>query len=128
MLDSHKNISSALRIWSNLRNYGYNDWCLKIVGDGPDLEQFENYAKENNLDNVFFEGSKSNVLLYYQEAKVFIMTSKFEGFGMTLTEAQQNGCVPIVFDNFDTLHDIVINNYNGFIIESNNENLFMKIQ
>lgn len=37
------------------------------------------------------------------------MTSAFEGFGMTLVEAQQYGVVPIVMDSYKSLHDIIKN-------------------
>ena len=54
-----------------------------------------------------------------------MMTSKYEGFGMTLVEALQNGCVPIVYDNFSVLHDIIQDKINGVIITSNNEQEFV---
>ena len=44
------------------------------------------------------------------------MTSESEGWGLTLTEAQQSGCVPIAFDTYESLHDIIIDGVNGFII------------
>lgn len=46
------------------------------------------------------------------------MTSIWEGFGMTLTEAQNSGCVPVVFDNFAAVHDIIDGN-NGIVVKSN---------
>ena len=45
-----------------------------------------------------------------------MMTSAFEGWGLTLTEAQQCGCVPIVFDTYASLPDIVTDGRNGFVI------------
>jgi glycosyltransferase involved in cell wall biosynthesis len=47
------------------------------------------------------------------------MTSSFEGFGLTLLEAQQMGVVPIVFDSFSALHDIILDGHNGVIIKNN---------
>ena len=48
------------------------------------------------------------------------MTSAFEGFGMTLVEAQQYGVVPMAMDSYLSLHDIVENGINGIIIENDN--------
>lgn len=48
-----------------------------------------------------------------------MMTSAFEGFGMTLVEAQQYATVPIVMDTYKSLHDIITNSENGVIIEDN---------
>ena len=53
-----------------------------------------------------------------------MMTSNFEGFGMTLTEALQNACVPFVFNTFSSLHDIIESDYNGFIIPAKDEILY----
>ena len=45
-----------------------------------------------------------------------MMTSQSEGWGLTLTEAQQNGCVPLAFDTYASLHEIITDGYNGYII------------
>lgn len=50
-----------------------------------------------------------------------MMTSNFEGFGMTLTEAMQNGCVPMAFDTYTALHDIVTDSVDGMIIPPKDE-------
>lgn len=44
------------------------------------------------------------------------MTSNYEGFGMVLTEAMAFGCVPLAFDSFPSLRDIVDEGRDGFII------------
>ena len=46
------------------------------------------------------------------------MTSAYEGWGLTLTEAQQFGCVPIAIRSFSSLSDIISNGINGIILES----------
>ena len=53
------------------------------------------------------------------------MTSAFEGFGMTLVEAQQYGVVPIVMDSYKSLHDIIKNDENGIIIPDNDFESFV---
>ena len=45
-----------------------------------------------------------------------MMTSSFEGWGLTLTEAQQYGCVPLAFHSFASLTDIITDKVNGFAI------------
>ena len=39
---------------------------------------------------------------------------------MTLTEAQQFGCVPIAFNSYQSVYDIIDNTKNGYIIEDGN--------
>ena len=124
--ETQKNIKSALRIWKSIEKQGYDTWQLKIVGYGQDEVELKEYARTLNLKHISFEGKKENVSDYYKEASIFMMTSNYEGFGMTLIEAQQHGCVPIAFDNFTVLHDIIQHEYNGYIIPTGNELLYTK--
>lgn len=112
MEERQKRIKLALRIWNETP---HNGWTLKIVGAGEDLAYYKLYADRLGVQNVSFEGRK-NPVTYYQEASIFMMTSAFEGWGLTLLEAQQCGCVPIVFDTYASLPDIVTDGQNGFIV------------
>lgn len=118
--ERQKNIKSALRIWGKIEIQNPT-WKLLIVGYGEDENAIKTYAQDLNLKSISFEGKQDNVIRYYSKSKIFMMTSNFEGFGMTLIEAQQLGCVPIAFDNFSVLHDIVTNGKNGLIVPSRDE-------
>lgn len=124
MEESQKRISNILMVWSKLWQE-YLGWKLIIVGDGPDLPRYKRYAAEKKLGNVSFEGASNNVQEYYEKSKIFLMTSIWEGFGMTLIEAQNAGCVPVVFDNFAALHDIV-DGTNGIAVRSNDIMTFVE--
>lgn len=114
LLEKHKQISRILKVWELLDEQYTREWSLKIVGDGPDRKMYEDYSKSKNLKNVFFEGYQ-NPITYYKEASIFLMTSAYEGWGMTILEAQQNGVVPIVMDTYKALHEILVNEKNGII-------------
>lgn len=117
MEEEQKRISNVLMVWKQIGNR-HLDWKLLIVGDGPDLQRYKHIAHKMQLPNITFEGHSDNVFPYYQKSKIFLMTSIWEGFGMTLIEAQNSGCVPVVFDNFSVVHDIIDGN-NGTVIRSN---------
>lgn len=118
--ECEKRLLLALQCWKEFNKLTSKDqWELIIVGFGKDEEIYKKYVTENKLDNVIFVG-KQNPLEYYKKASIFLMTSAFEGFPLTLTEAQQFGVVPIVMDSFPALHDIIINDYNGIIVANNN--------
>ena len=121
MEERQKRIKLALKIWNKTQHKG---WQLKIVGTGEDLEYYKCLANRWNVTDVSFEG-RQNPLLYYQESPIFMMTSAFEGWGLTLTEAQQCGCVPIVFDTYASLPDIVEDGKSGFIIPEGNINEYV---
>jgi glycosyltransferase involved in cell wall biosynthesis len=116
--ENQKRISLALRIWQYIQKEDDN-WHLVLIGEGPDSEKYKLLTKKLHLQNVIFAG-KLNPKLYYYKASIFMMTSPCEGFGVTLIEAQQMGCVPIVFDSYSSLHDIVKHDVNGVIVENNN--------
>lgn len=126
LVDVHKNITGALRIWKMVEDIG-TDWTLRIIGYGEDEMMLKEYSSNLGLKRVSFEGKSSNPLDFYKRAQIFMMTSNFEGFGMTLTESLQNACVPIAFDTYSSLHDIIINGYNGYIINRGDEKCFANV-
>ena len=122
--ETSKRISCVLKIWKHIENNRVlDDWKLQIVGDGPDRRYYERLAYDLNLQRVIFAGEKDPTP-FYQKASVFLMTSAFEGWGMTLTEAMQYGVVPLVYYTFLSLTDIVVDGVNGFIIKDNDEACF----
>jgi len=118
-LDENKRISLALKIWQKIEISNlFNDWALKIVGGGGDEKKLKHLSKKLKLKNISFEG-KQNPIEYYKKASIFMMTSAYEGWGLTLTEAQQNGCVPIAFNSYASLMDIIDDQQNGVIVNNN---------
>jgi glycosyltransferase involved in cell wall biosynthesis len=116
--ETQKNVSFALKVWKILQKKGLHGWSLIIVGHGPDEVFLKKIVKKYRLSNVSFEG-KQMPIPYYETASIFMMTSDFEGWGMTLTESQQMGVVPIARDSYLSLHDIITNGYNGCIVKNN---------
>ena len=123
MQEDQKRIFCMLRIWARIYKY-HSDWKLVVVGDGPDFTTYKQMASK--LSNIMFEGHSSNVQSYYKKSKIFMMTSIWEGLPMTLIEAMHYGCVPIAFDSFAALYDLIDNGNNGFIIPNNDIDCFVK--
>lgn len=114
--ERHKRVSLTLRIWDSIEKSGlFPDWKLRIVGYGEDQDYCFKLAQKLKLKQVSFEGKKDSYE-YYRTASIFMMTSAFEGFPMVLLEAQQMGVVPMAFDTFDSVHDNLIHETNGFVI------------
>lgn len=110
-----KRISLALKSWNQVKFK--ENWQMQIVGFGKDEQYYKDLVINENIQNVDFKG-KQNPITYYQKAKIFLMTSAFEGWGMTITESLQMGVVPIAMDSFSSLHDIIEDNYNGYIVKN----------
>jgi len=120
MDDLTKRITLALDIWKNVfEKIGDDSWQLDIVGGGHDKDKIIKFANDNGVKNVnFFDAQEPRP--FYVRSKIFLMTSCSEGFPMTLTEAQQFGCIPIAFNSYEALPEIINDSENGFIIEEGN--------
>lgn len=126
LTEGQKRVSLILKIWKKIEEYQYiKDWRLMIVGDGESREMYQQMVTELGLYRCSFEGQQ-NPIEYYRRASVFLMTSLFEGFPMTLVEAQQFGCVPVVYDAFASLKDVVTDEQDGIIVPNNDEKQFIE--
>ena len=92
-----------------------SDWTLKVVGFGNYEAQYKKLAKGLRLERIFFEG-RQDPRPYYRESSLFMMTSLYEGWPMTINESLQFGCVPFAFDVIPSLHDIIENGKNGCLL------------
>ena len=113
---SQKRVDLLLEIWKKLHVQA-PDWKFWVLGDGAEKKNMEKYCLQNKLDRVQFFG-KVDPTEYYKKAKIFHMTSAFEGFGNVLIEAQSYGCVPMLFDSYAAASDIVHHNQNGILIKA----------
>ena len=109
-----KRLLTALKIWGLLQEE-WQDWKLVIVGYGRSLPLYQDYIKNHNIQRVEFTG-KQPPLDYYRAASLFMMTSAYEGWGMTIVESMQMGCVPVAMDSYSSLHEIIDDKVNGFIV------------
>lgn len=113
-IESEKRPERALYVWKHIYKK-LPDWKLDIVGDGTQLEKLKQLANRLKLERVVFHGFKKP-RDFYMKSKIFLMTSDYEGWGLTLTEAMQYKCVPIALDTYASVYDIIDNNKNGYII------------
>ena len=117
-----KKIQYLLDIWQSVSQLA-QDWKLVIVGEGRDEAMLKKRAAK--LKNVEFCGYQ-NPTSYYERASILCMTSIFEGFPMALTEAMQHGCVPIAFDSFAAVYDIITPGVDGEIVKSFDKREYVK--
>lgn len=114
LLFSQKRPDRILWVWKKLQDR-LPDWNLVIVGDGPFSDQMRQLSKRLSLKRIEFTGFKDPVP-YYKESSIFCMTSNHEGWGLVLTEAMQYGCVPVAFDSFESIHEIISDGKTGYLV------------
>lgn len=99
----------------------FPEWHLDIYGEGPLKKELEEKIKKNNLcSNIFLKGTTSNIEEKYLESSLYVMSSRYEGFGMVLVEAMTKGLPCISFDCPNGPSDIIEDNVTGFLVEKEN--------
>ena len=123
-LSPEKQPDLLVRIWHTLSSK-FPEWQLTIVGDGILRSKIEKLIKNKSVERVSLEGYQEP-WKYYQRAKILCMTSAFEGFGLVLAEAMSLGTVPIAFNSYANINDIVENGVSGLLIEPFSKNKYAK--
>ncbi len=119
---SQKRVDIIVKIWSRIADK-YSDWNLKVIGDGPDKSKLEQLISSNKIARVSVLGNQDPTH-YYKESSVFCFASSFEGWGMVLIEAQSMGCVPIAFNSYSSLADIIEDQQTGVVVDNSDINQY----
>jgi glycosyltransferase involved in cell wall biosynthesis len=98
------------------------DWQLHIYGDG-NRAVLESLIVANQVQtSCFLEHNVPNIVDKYCESSIFVLFSRFEGFGMVLTEAMICGVPPVSFACPCGPRDIIQNGQDGFLVANGNIN------
>lgn len=119
----YKRVDRVMKIWHRISNK-YSDWKLIVIGPG-NVTYFKTIAQKENIHNIVFVGP-CDPIKYYEQGALLCMTSSSEGWGMVLVEAQSYGCVPIAYNSFASIKDIIINKKNGFQVPAFEEDMFVE--
>jgi len=94
---------------------------LLIVGDGSQKEKLQRKVLDNKLDkNIIFERWVNDLSSYHKTADVFINTSNYEGYGMSLIMAAAAGS-PIITTDVGLVDEIIKHKENGLVVLNNNK-------
>ena len=97
-LVSQKAIDVLLRAWARAAS-ALPGWRLAIVGGGPLRGELEKLANELGIgDSVDWLGHQDDPFPYVRAAKLFVLTSRFEGTPNALLEAMSCGLPSVVSD------------------------------
>ena len=88
---------------------------LLMVGDGPELHQVKNLARELGIsDKVFFLGKSKRIEQITSISDVFLLPSETESFGLVALEAMASG-VAVVSSNVGGLAEVNKDGVTGFL-------------
>lgn len=101
-------------------------WELWIVGDGPEKNKIEDLINSCPYKNrIRLLGFRNDIDELLGRASIFAFTSSSEGYPNALLEAMCTGLACISYDCVAGPSDIIINEKNGFLIENDNEELYI---
>lgn len=115
-LDSQKGFDLLLNAWSLIFK-DFPDWNLNIYGRGIWADYLKDISSYLHLTNVSFNDPVHDVKELYLNHSVFVLPSRYEGFGLVLLEAMQCGVSSIAFNCKTGPADMIINGINGFLVE-----------
>ncbi len=119
-----KGLDRLLQIWQKVIQK-HPDWILVVYGKWDENKTYQKLAKELRIaENIRFFEPVKNIQEQYQEASLYLMTSRFEGFPMVLIEAMASGLPCVAFDCPVGPRALIENNQNGFLIEDNDIDAF----
>ena len=117
-----KGFDLLIKAWSSIQKDAIG-WKLRIVGHsstGNGLIFLKSLCKNLQVeDSVEFIDYQINIQPHYSEASVFVLSSRYEGFGMVLIEAMSQGCACIACDFGGRQREIIRNDTEGIICHTN---------
>lgn len=120
-LTGRKGFDLLLNVFEKLKDKPVKLW---IIGEGADREKLLRQKQELGLENVEFLGKKENPYPYLQQADLFVLSSRYEGFPNVLLEAGACGTYALVNDCPGGIREIVRPEINGEISDINDPELF----
>lgn len=125
-LAKEKRIDMALRVLKKVVEK-YPKTGLIIAGEGDEKHPLKGLVKKLRLqNNVVFVGWQTNLVPYYKVADTFLLTSEYEGYGMSLIEAGATGC-PIVTTKVGIANTALFRDgENSFVCETGDEKCILE--
>lgn len=95
------------------------DWTLKIFGDGPLRELLQQQISDLKLtSSCLLEYPTEYIAEKYMESSIFVLSSRFEGFGLVIIEAMSCGLSVVSFDCPCGPKDIITNRKDGILVKT----------
>ena len=84
-----------------------SEWKLDIVGEGVEEKMYRELINKYKLeDRVLIHPFTYRIQDYYSQAQVYVLSSRWEGFGLVLVEAMAHG-LPVISSDLPTSKEIM---------------------
>ena len=103
------------------------DWTLDLVGEGVEEELYRKMIADYGLqERITIHPFTNHIQSYYSNAQVYVLSSRWEGFGLVLVEAMAHG-LPIVSSDLPTSKEIM-GNFGLYFENGNVEQLAQQLE
>lgn len=117
-----KGFDVLIKAWGMIAA-NYPEWTLEIAGTGKDqsVAFLDKLIEENGVvDRAKLAGFQNDIKGLYHESSIFVLSSRYEGFGLALIEAMAQRCACIACDYGGRQREIIKDN--GVICPPDNVN------
>jgi len=114
-----KKIDDLIKTINELKNLR-NDFVLRIIGDGPAIENLKSLTSELHLTDIIkFEGfkQKNDLPPFMEQTDCFLFQTGCDIWGLVLNEAMAAGLPCIVSPNAGAARDLVFDTKNVLILD-----------
>jgi glycosyltransferase involved in cell wall biosynthesis len=110
--EKQKNISGLVDIFLRLPK----GFVLDIYGEGEPGEVDRLGELIRGHERIRYRGLARDMQRTLRQYSIFLMTSRYEGFGQTLIEARSQGLPIVAYDSFPAAKWIVKNGETGYLV------------
>ena len=129
-MTEQKGFDLLICAWLKIDKKIRKNWVLRIVGPaGSAKPKLEKLIKINQLEYEIELASESNNIKHeYQKASIYVLSSRYEGFGLTLLEAMGQKLPVIAFDCPMGPREIIGTKYGQLLPPNDLEKLSLSIK
>lgn len=126
-IDENKSINRIINASEKLIKDGF-DFVWYIVGEGSLRSSLETRVKILGLgDIVIFVGNQANPYPFIKNADLFVLSSKYEGMPMVVTESLILK-TPVVATRYKAAEEQIKDEFNGLIVENSEDGLYTALK
>lgn len=122
-LEKQKGFDLLLQVWSKIE-HNHPEWNLEIYGQGSEEDGLRTLIEKLGIKNVRLCGRTNDIKSKFAKSSIFALSSRFEGFGLVIVEAEAMGLPVVSFDCPMGPSEIVDDDKNGFLIHPGDVNMF----
>jgi len=125
----YKGFDLLMKAWQDVAKQ-YPDWRLRVVGHGePAVIDWLKQLAGDGASSVEFGPYTPDIAEEYKRASIFVLSSRYEGWGLVAVEAMSQGCATIACDYKGRQGEFIKDGFNGLLCAVDNvDELAVKIK